>query len=163
MLESLMSTEEASWLRYEEAEKSFELGLHKEALSIFQELAENGSGAAMSRIALMYFEGHGVEKDFAESIKWDLAAIEAGYDTSMANLALTYCAVREYRAARHWFERSVEAGDGDSALELAKLLYVSDAEIENVAKLLDIALKSDLITPDSLEQAATFREKLHKA
>jgi TPR repeat protein len=158
--EIFMTAEEENWLQYERADKLLDLGLHNEALGILRSLAKNGNGAAMSRIALLYFEGHGVEKDFAESIKWDLAAIAAGYDTSMANLALTYCSLREYREARRWFERSVELGDGDSALELAKLLYVSDSEIENVKRLLDIAIDSDLITPASLEEASTFRRKL---
>ncbi len=155
-----MTAEEEDWLGYEMADRLSSLGMHKEALDIFRVLAENGHGAAMSRLSLMYFEGHGVDKNFAESIKWDLAAIAAGYDAS-ANLALTYCAMREFREARRWFERSVELGDGDSALELAKLLYVSDAEIENVKRLVDIALSSALITPDSLEKAAAFRQKLH--
>jgi TPR repeat protein len=156
-----MVTEEEVWLRYDEADRLMDLELHKEAFHIFSDLAKNGNGAAMSRIALIHFEGLGVKRDFTESIKWDLAAIEAGYNTSMANLALTYCAMRDYREARRWFERSVELGDGESALELAKLLYVSDAEILNVTKLLDIALNSDSMTPDSFEQAKAFRQKLY--
>lgn len=156
-----MTAEEENWLRYDEADRLSNLGLYKEAIDIFKGLAENGHGAAMSRIALLYFDGRGVERNFAESIKWDLAAIDAGYNAH-ANLALTYCAMREFREARRWFERSVELGDGDSALELAKLLHVSDLEILNVKRLLDIALSSELITPDSLEQATAFRQKLYQ-
>jgi TPR repeat protein len=155
-----MITEDENWIVFDDADKLQELGSHKEALQIFTKLAEQGHGAAMSRIALIHFAGLGVAKDFDESVKWDLAAIKAGYDMSMGNLALTYCAMREYREARNWFERAVAAGDGDSALELAKLLHVSDTEIENVKQFIDVALNSTSITPDSFEQAEAFRLKL---
>jgi hypothetical protein len=54
----------------------------------------------------------------------------------------------------------VAIGDGDAAFELAMLLNVSDAEIENVKKLLLNAVNSVFITEDSREKAQLFLKQL---
>jgi uncharacterized protein len=143
-----------------EADRLSDLGDHKEALGIFVKLAENGNQHAMSRLAIIYCEGIGVEKNIEESIKWDLRAIDGGDIVAMSNLALTYCSLREFRQGRYWFERAVEAGYGDAAVELAKLLHVSDFEKVNVKKLLRLAINSQLITPGAVEEAVTLLYQL---
>jgi TPR repeat protein len=154
----VLMTDDYSWVNFEEACRLYDLAEYQEALKILENLAQKGFGAAMSRLALMYFNGLGVHRDVDESIKWDLAAIEVGDLTSLGNVALSYCEKREFRTARYWFERAVEMGDGDSALELAKLLHVSDAEVKSVEKLLNFAIGSESTTPDGQEKAKLLRQ-----
>ena len=152
--------DEVNRLKFEQGCELHELGQYSAAYSIFVELAQAGSGEAMSRLALMYFYGQGVERDIDQSIKWDLAAIERGDLTAIGNVALSYCEQRDYRTARYWFEQAVEKGDGDSALELARLLLVSDAENAQVKRLLDFAIQSDSITPFSRELALQLMKSI---
>ena len=143
-----------------EAVRLSDVGRHKKALTLFLKLAENGNIGAMTRLGIIYCEELGTEIDYEESIKWDLRAIEAGDIVAMENLALTFCRQREFRKARYWFERAVSAGDGDAALELARLLHVSDHEKDNVLRFLNIAINSSSITPDSREKAEVLRSLL---
>ncbi len=131
---------------------------HLEAYEIFLKLAADGDKNAMSRLAIIYFDGLGVKKDFHESIKWDMRAIEAGDIVAMSNLALTYCSMREYKTAKYWFERATMAGDGDAALNLAKLLRVSDFEREKIKQLLQTTINSNFVTPDAVEEAKSLLE-----
>ena len=68
-------------------------------------------------------------------------------------ICITYRNLGDVRTARYWFEKAVAFGDGDAALELAKLYMVSDKEIEDVKRYLKIAAESDDISPASREEA----------
>ncbi|HRX35692.1 MAG TPA: tetratricopeptide repeat protein [Aestuariivirga sp.] len=120
---------------------------------MFLKLAEAGDASACGMVATMYFDGEGVAFDFDESVKWDLRAIELGDTTSLSNLAISYRNTGNAREARKWFEKAVATGDGEAALDLAKLLHVSDFEIDNVRRLLKMAVESDHMTPAGLEEA----------
>ncbi len=146
--------------RYLQADAFSEAGKHKEALKLFIEMASAGDSSSMSRLGIIYAEGLGVEKDIGESIRWDLRAIEAGDTASLNNLALTYCSIREFRKAKYWFERAVATGDGDAALELARLLYVSDKELDEVRKLITFVITCKHATPSAREEAVKFAEVL---
>jgi uncharacterized protein len=145
---------------FDEADKLSEEGRHTEAFEIFLELAGSGDEHAMSRLAIIYCDGLGIEKNVDESIKWDLQAIAAGNIGSMSNLALTYCLQRRFLEARHWFEKAVAAGDGDAALDLAKLLQVSVFESDNVKFLLQTVIKSNFVTEGSVEEAKELLDQI---
>jgi uncharacterized protein len=146
--------------RYLEADSLSDAGKHEEAFKHFSDMADAGDSSSMSRLAILYAEGLGVEKDLAESIRWDLRAIEAGDTASMNNLALTYCSIREFRKARYWFERAIATGDGDAALELARLLYVSDKELDEVRKLIAFVIECKHATLGAKEEAVKFASLL---
>jgi uncharacterized protein len=146
---------------FKEADDLFEKGEHVEAFELFRMLAECGDSSAMTRLAVIYFCGEGVEKNIDESIKWDIRAIEAGDIAAMTNLAITYASLREFRKARHWFERAVEMGDGDAAFDLAKLLDVSEFERTRVkGLLLDVISAKLCSTPYTVELAEAFITEL---
>jgi TPR repeat protein len=143
-----------------EADRLSDEGRHVEAIEIFLELAKSGDEHAMSRLAIIYCDGLGIKKNFDESMKWDLQAIAAGNISSMSNLALTYCQQRRFLEARHWFEQAVAAGDGDAALDLAKLLRVSKFEEDNVKLLLQTVIKSKFVTKGSIEEAKALLSEI---
>ena len=140
-------------ISFEEADRLYDEDRLEDSFAMFLKLAEAGDASACGRVALMYFEGEGVPFDFDESVKWDLRAIELGDTTSLSNLAITYRNTGNAREARKWLEKAVATGDGDAALDLAKLLHVSDFEIDNVRRLLKTAIASDYITEMSREEA----------
>jgi uncharacterized protein len=148
---------------FKEASDLADKGKHAEAFELFHKLAEGGDRSAMTRLAVIYFCGDGVGKNIDESISWDIRAIEAGDVAAMANLAITYASLREFRKARHWFERAVEMGDGDAAFDLAKLLDVSEFERTKVESLLIDIISAELhSTPYTVELAESFIAELNK-
>lgn len=144
-----MNTEEI----YLHADTAYDAGNFEEAFALFLKAAEHGDCNAMCRIALMYESGDGTLSDIEESIYWDLKAIEGGCNTSLLNLAITYRHLGEIRKSKHWLEKSLGTGDGEAALELAKLYSVSDKEIATVINYLNIAIASDNLTEASREEA----------
>ena len=85
---------------FELADQAHQSGEYEKAFRLFYRASENGDSSAMSRLALMYGDGEGVEYDFDKSVYWDLKAIEAGCTSSMSNLAITYRNHGDAREAR---------------------------------------------------------------
>lgn len=139
--------------RFNEADDAYNSGNMELAFQLFSRAAEDGDASAMSRLAMMYGDGEGVAYDFDKSVYWDLQAIEAGCISSMSNLAITYRNHGDAREARKWFEKAWEAGDVDAALDLAKLLVVSDKELDQVRTLLKQVVGSKEACPASVEEA----------
>ena len=133
-----MEKRSAFEIAHEEAEK----GNLKGAFELFLSAAKDGDVASMERVACMYYDGHGVERDFLKSIEWDKKAIDLGSHISLSNLAITYRTMGDIKKAKYWFEKAIAEGDGDSALDLAKLYMVSDLESANVKKYLLLAKNS---------------------
>lgn len=135
------------------ADAAYDAGDFAVAFRLFLQEAEAGNCDAMCRLALMYESGEGTEPDVDKSIYWDLKAVDAGSTTSLINLGITYRRLGNMRKARYWFEKSLETGDGEAALELAKLYSVSDKEVATVKHYLDIAISSNRLSEASLEEA----------
>ncbi|WP_278537572.1 hypothetical protein [Delftia acidovorans] len=60
--------------------------------------------------------------------------------------------------AKNWFEKSLDAGDVEAVLQLAKIYMVSELEVEKMKKYLDIAI----IDKDALEITKTEAVELRK-
>jgi TPR repeat protein len=144
---------------YARADALDDTGAHADAFALFRQLAEQGHVEAMSRVALMYEIASGTPYDREQSIAWDMRAIAAGSELSRFNLAITYRRQGNIREAKRWFEDALVHGDGEAALELAKLYTVSDLERQTVARYLDLALNSDSLTPQSREEAEELRRE----
>jgi uncharacterized protein len=141
-----------------QADTAYDAGDFAEAFRLFLQAAELGNCDAMCRIALMYETGEGTKPDVEKSIYWDLKAIDAGSTASLINLGITYRRLGHIRKAKYWFEKSLETGDGESALELAKLYSVSDKESDTVKHYLEIAISSNRLSEASLEEAKNWSQ-----
>ncbi len=138
---------------FNEADKAYDEGDFSKALTLFHRAAEMGDDSSMSRIALMYYSGDGVDVDIEKSIEWDKKAVEAGSFTSSLNLAITYRALGDIKKAKDWFEKALKDGNGEAALQLAKLYMVTDKEVETVRKYLQIAIDHDDMYEESVNEA----------
>jgi TPR repeat protein len=149
--------------RFARACRLYDEGHYKLAFEEFLALAEHGDTSAMTRIALMYDAGEGVSRDVEESIKWDMKAAELGDVTGLINLGISYRNRGDVRRARKWLEEALQAGDGEAALELAKMYLVSDLETDRVRAYLGIVLQSDSICESSRDEAEQLLEELQKS
>lgn len=131
-----------------------------EAVELFHKAAVNGDSGAMMNLASMYSAGEGVERNFDKAIEWELKAIEAGNETAMFNLGITYRMKGDITNSMKWFEEAYKLGDGYAALELAKLYSASPKETDTVKFYLQKALKSDDLFEDDIELAKNLLTKL---
>lgn len=138
---------------FSQADEQYELGNFNAAFELFLKAAAQGDLSAMTRVACMYGDGEGTTRDYEKSIEWDLKAAEAGSETSMLNLAITYRALGDIRSAKEWFEKSLDAGNGEAALCLAKLYMVSDKEADKIQHYLNIAINHEAISDSSKDEA----------
>ena len=74
--------------RYEDAIAIYKTGDFEEALQIFVPLAEGGDPRAQAKLAVMYYLGEGVKKDYITAYKWYHLSAYRFPDVYRRNLAL---------------------------------------------------------------------------
>lgn len=145
---------------FEQASAAYERSDFKKAFKLFMALAQAGDADAMTMVASMYDSGEGGVYDFDASITWGQKAAKAGSTSALINLGISYRSRGDCKKAKFWFERALDAGDAEAALDLAKLYMVSDLENDRVKRYLTLALDSENVCQDSKEEAALFLKEL---
>ena len=94
--------------------KAYEAGDYQTALEKWRPLAESGVPAAQYNMAVLYANGAGVDRDFAQSAAWYRMAAEAGHSKAQFRLGNTYYDGRgvpqDYGAAASWYRRAAING-----------------------------------------------------
>lgn len=76
--------------------------------------AEAGKAQAQFSLGVMYANGRGVEKDYAEAVKWYRKAADQGYASAQSNIGLMYDfgegMERDYAVAVKWYRKAAEQG-----------------------------------------------------
>ena len=145
---------------FERADFHYENGEYIKAFELFNKAAINGDSGAMMNLASMYSAGEGIERNFEKAIEWELKAIEAGNETAIYNLGITYRIKGDIVNSKKYFEKAYKLGDGYAALELAKLYSVSSKETDTVKFYLHKALNSEELYEDDIELAINLLAKL---
>ena len=148
---------------FTQGDEAYEKGNFEMAFSLFMKAAEKGDTSAMNRVASMYTCGEGVICNYDKSIDWERKALELGDRSSIINLGITYRIKGDIRQAKDCFENAFEQGDGEAALELAKLYMVSDKELDKVIEYLNLVLNSQNVCEDSVEEAKILLLEYGKA
>jgi hypothetical protein len=90
----------------EDANKALHRGDYKTAYRLFKPLAEQGLPLAQYNLGVMYYNGQGVPKDFAEAAMWYRKAAEQGLPEAQYNLGIMYFAglgvSKDYALAHMW-------------------------------------------------------------
>lgn len=131
----------------------FENGEFELAFAAFLSAAEEGCAHSMLRLASMYTSGEGVPCNYDKAIEWELKAVERGDLAALLNLGISYRIKGNILEAKYWFEKSLEAGDGSGALELAKLYMVSSKEKAKVIEYLQFAISAENMCEADIEEA----------
>jgi TPR repeat protein len=101
---------------FEQGKLAAGLGQFDKALQAFQRAAGAGDGRAMNDIGVLYYDGHGVAKDYQRAREWYEKAAAAGNGQAMANLGFIYMeglgVTKDYDQARQWYEKGAAAGNG---------------------------------------------------
>lgn len=142
------------------ASQLYDDGDYKRAFGQFLSLANEGDTSAMTRVALMYGEGQGVARDVDESIRWDMRAAESGDTVGMLNLGITYLTKGDTTSAALWFEKAMDAGDGEAALELAKMHLVDGNDHARIKRYLALAAGDANLSEASSQEVKRLLDEL---
>ncbi|MCU7917738.1 MAG: sel1 repeat family protein [Candidatus Thiodiazotropha sp. (ex Epidulcina cf. delphinae)] len=132
------------------------------AFKLFLQGAEDGHSGAMERVAIMYTCGEGIACDYDKALEWEKKAIQHGSLSALLNIGITYRIKGDMLCARKWFEKSFDLGDGEAAMELARLYMVSDKEIETVIRYLKLAIENQRTCEATKKEATKTLQNLSK-
>lgn len=134
---------------FDEAIKYYDKSDFNIAIKLFLFLAKNGDEISQNNLANMYHEGLGFEQDTKKALYWYKKAARRGYKWACANLGGYYMDLDNFKRAKFWLIKAIEAGDGESALDLAKIYLQNNRKInlQNAIKYLKIAASSKSVTP----------------
>ena len=107
------------WL--EEGSSALDKGDFEKAYNLLKAAVEGGCIDALSNLAFLYSEGKGVRKSRKRAMLLNQRAYRLGNAGAAYNIAVDYRQGRNRPLAIKWFRRAMDAGDGDAAVELAKL------------------------------------------
>ena len=100
------------------------------ARAAFEEAAEAGSSTAMGYLGWMYEEGHGVEPDAGEAVRWYGKAARSGAHDFALKVGWMHLSgngvPRDREQAEHWFRRAIDAGHAPAKTAWASVL-IADA------------------------------------
>ena len=79
-----------AWADFDDGMAAYERGDYETAFEEWLPLAEQGNAGAQQNFGVIYENGQGVERDYAEAEKWFLLAAEQGHTEAQARLNEMY-------------------------------------------------------------------------
>ena len=146
-----------------EASASWDAGDNATAFTLFKKAAALGNVSAQHNLGYFYDEGVGVRKNKRLALRWYKSAWTRDQQSgTCANIARLYSEIGNRRRAMHWWTKAVGMGDGDAALDLAKLFLATAADEKRTkaVRLLKAAAKSAHITDDGKQEARALLTRL---
>lgn len=110
------------------ADELFNEEKFEEAFKLLLLGANSGDTSCMTRVALMYADGQGVEKDMDKSLHWDMEATEKGDYSGALNAGISFKFLNMHEKAKEYFNKALDLGNGEAAFELA-LIHKRDGGI----------------------------------
>ena len=99
---------------FQHAHDLHDQGRYAEALSLYQQLAEQGDAKAQFKLGIMYELGQCVTQDYTQAVYWYRKAAEQGNANAQYNLALRYQAgqgvTQDHIQAAYWYRKAAEQG-----------------------------------------------------
>ncbi len=147
---------------FEKASEEWEAGNLRRAFDLFQRAAELGDASSQNNLGYFFDEGIGVNANKEKAKFWYTKAMKNGEISSYSNLAKLQIDDGDFAVARDLLGKAISLGDGDAALELAKLYLDGSLQDENgeAKKYLKLALQSDSVTHSAVENARSLLAKI---
>lgn len=99
---------------WEAGAEAYVRGDYPEALRILSPLAQQGQPEAQNSLGVLYFNGFGVEQDFAVGLRWYYEAAKQHYAKAQYNLAQAYelgqGVEKDYGLAFQWYRLAADNG-----------------------------------------------------
>lgn len=146
---------------FDKANQEWEEGDVETAFKLFFIAANMGDTYAFNSVGYFLEHGIGVSKDRESALLWYKKAAKSGDSCAYSNIGLLYRELGNTRRAKYWLTRAIHEGDGDAALELAKIYLQGKRKVHSslAMQYLQIASKSDSITQAGQENANLLLEQ----
>lgn len=138
----------------------WEKNKNRGAFRLFLREAHGGNSTAQHNVGFCFDVGRGTKRNFRQAIFWYKRAWRGDRQTSTcSNIARLYSEEGLHRNARRWWEKAVNLGDGDAALDYAKYLVTRRrVSADRIRDLLRSVIKSKNVTEAARVEA---RERLN--
>jgi hypothetical protein len=149
-------------LLFDQANEEWEAGNLNKAFALFNEAADQGEIYAFNSIGYFFDSGLGVAPNFDKALSWYKKGAKAGDVLAWSNIGIFYLNHGNERQAKHWLAKAVGNGDGDAALELAKVFLRkrSKKSFSIGLEYLKVAIRSNNITSNSRDEATILLSRL---
>ena len=111
---------------------------NKEAVYWYRKAAEQNNSDAQNVLGNCYYNGKGVEKDYAEAVKWYRKSAEQGYHWGQYNLAGCYYSGKgigqNYAEAVKWYRKAAEQNNSDAQNALGNCYYSGEGVEKDYAE-----------------------------
>lgn len=156
----MSSNDELSIRAYEE----WEAGNLEKAFDLFKCAAERDDGIAQQNLGYFFDEGIGVKADKKKAEFWYTKAAQNGHTSAYMNIAILRIEEGEFVLAGDLLGKAIAFGDGNAALNLAKLYLDGSLPSKNdeARKNLEFVLNSELVTEAAVEEAQELLDKFDK-
>lgn len=129
----------------EQGKKHLENENYTEAMACFQKAAEKGNAEAEYNIAVLYFDGLGVEEDYETSAEWLKKSAEKDYPEAQNMLAVMYYGgvgvPQDYEKAAKWAKKAAAYDMTDAQYVLASLYADGKGVPQDFNKAAELLLK----------------------
>jgi TPR repeat protein len=133
---------------------------YSQAYKLFVQAAELRYSWAYNYLGICFEKGMGVRKNIAVALRWYKKAYQAGeLHCAINNIGTLYVDAGNFRQARFWLLKAIRHGDGDAALDLAKLYLTLPRGESTARKFLKKTVASKYVTENSREEAALLLTK----
>ena len=103
------------------ADKAFQAKEYTKAFEILSKEAQQGNANSQYNLALMYYNGLGVEQNISKSLELLESAAQAGHKKAIANIGRIYMQVVDFDHAVKWLQLNAVKGDATAAYLLAEI------------------------------------------
>lgn len=144
------------------AHDKLEEGDEKEAFRLFRKAVAEGDESAQHGLAYCYDVGIGTRKNFSKALYWYKKSWRSsGYRAthSCSNIAILYKERGRRDLAIYWMKLGIDGGDGEAALELAKL-YLERSNRNRALAVLQKAVHMTRFTEDGREETLALLKSL---
>lgn len=108
---------------------AFNTGNYKKAFLLLSKKAKEGSSNAVYNLALMYYNGYGVDQNISKAAELLESAAKAGHIKAEQNVGRIYMQLMNFDKAAQWLEKNAKSGD-IQAYYLLSEIYVEQEKFK---------------------------------
>ncbi|HEX9724115.1 MAG TPA: tetratricopeptide repeat protein [Vicinamibacteria bacterium] len=131
----------------------------KRAFRIFLAAAKDGDVSSQVNVGYFYDEGLGVKANPGKARCWYMRAYRRGDAAAATNIGINLRSEGKWRQALRWFEKAVELGNDDAALDIAQTLLSEKGSVPRAVRYLKRVVNSDNVSEASKEAARKLLRK----
>ena len=100
---------------------AFKRGDYKTAFKILKKASNRGDANAQYNLALMYYQGDGVEQNISKTAQLLESSAQKGNKKAIENIGRIYMQILDFDKASYWLEKNAKNGDKEAYYLLSEI------------------------------------------